>query len=134
VDGGQWWLYDGGAIRQIGSRRFEWYQWQCGSGSIGRVMVGQRWLVDFLEKKGLLRYGSGNRSGSGWGAVVGGWQWYHSTDRFEAVRMVPVAMWQWQYWPSYGRSKMVGGFFEKKRVVEIRQWQQEWQWMGGSNG
>jgi hypothetical protein len=64
-------LNSSGAIRQIRSRRFEWYQWQCGSGSIGRVMVGQRWLVDFLEKK---------------------------------------------------------------RVVEIRQWNQEWQWMGGSGG
>jgi hypothetical protein len=53
--------------------RFEWYQIECGSGSIGRVVLG------FVKKKTKKQkkcgkwdwqFDSGAGSGSGWVAVV----------------------------------------------------------------
>jgi hypothetical protein len=40
-----------------------------------------------------------------WGMTVDGWQWYQSKEGISAVRMVPVRMWQWQYWQSCGGLK-----------------------------
>jgi hypothetical protein len=38
--GGEWqWQVDSNTSRFVRSARFEWYQTQCGSGSIGRVAV-----------------------------------------------------------------------------------------------
>jgi hypothetical protein len=37
-----------------------------------------------------------------WVAVAGR-QWYQSIEEVRAVRMVPLGMWQWQYWLSCGR-------------------------------
>jgi hypothetical protein len=39
--------------------------------------------------------------GVAWGVAVVGWEWYRWIEEIEAVRMVPVGMWQWQYWQRY---------------------------------
>jgi hypothetical protein len=36
------------------------------------------------------------------GVAVAGWQRYQSKEEINAVRMVPVKRWQWQYWQSCG--------------------------------
>jgi hypothetical protein len=30
--------------------------------------------------------------------AVAGWQWWQSKEEITAVRMIPVRVWQWQYW------------------------------------
>jgi hypothetical protein len=38
----------------------------------------------------------------GRGVAVVGCSWHQSIAEVEAVRMVPLGRWQWQYWPRYG--------------------------------
>jgi hypothetical protein len=72
-----------------------------------------------------------------WGVAVAGWQWDHSIEEITAVRMVPVRVWQWQYWQSCGDLKQAKMEWIKKSGddgsgAKIMQWHGEWQWQGGS--
>jgi hypothetical protein len=95
VGTGQWhreWQWQGGSgvIRQRRSRRFEWYRLQFGSGSIGRVGIGQSWGLIILKIfLGELALGCWDRVAV-WRVAVAGWQWCHSIDQIKAVRMVVV--------------------------------------------
>jgi hypothetical protein len=80
--------------------------------------------------------GRGFCSRAGRLVAVAGWQLCHSIAGISAVRMVPVRMWQWQYWQSCGSF-----YFVKKNWLWLgwqwvcfreRQWHREWQWLGGS--
>jgi hypothetical protein len=100
MDGKGWqWLGGSGGSRFVRSRRFEWYRLGCGSGSIGRVVVVFIQPIFFFEK---IAVANGNAYNGWQGVAVVGWQWWHSIREVKAVRMVPVRMWQWQYWQSCG--------------------------------
>jgi hypothetical protein len=49
-----------------------------------------------------------------WIVAVVGWGWYRWKEEVDAVRMVPVTTWQWQYWPSCGDKYKGGGGTGKK--------------------
>jgi hypothetical protein len=100
-DGWQWhgeWQWQGGSgtSRFVGSVRFEWYQTQCGSGSIGRVAVVLDNIIkwQWVAIKGWVAVA--------WGVAVAGWQWHQSMREISAVRTVVVGAWQWQYWQGCG--------------------------------
>jgi hypothetical protein len=48
-------------------------------------------------KKKKVECDSGNVQRVPWGVAVARWQWYRWKEDVNAVRMVPVTMWQWQY-------------------------------------
>jgi uncharacterized membrane protein YdcZ (DUF606 family) len=78
--------------------RFEWYQIECGSGSIGRVVLG------FVKKKQKNKKNKKQKCGK-WDwqvtvareVAVAGWQWWRWIEGVIAVRMVCDRVWQWQY-------------------------------------
>jgi hypothetical protein len=84
-----------------------------------------------------------DRGVGAWGVAVVRWQWVHSKERVEAVRMVVVGTWQWQYWPCYGNLDVfcvLGGHQKMEKCRSVTLWQykdtrgfnEEWQWQGGS--
>jgi hypothetical protein len=48
-------------------------------------------------KKKKVVCDSGNVQRVAWGVAVTRWQWYRWIEDANAVRMVPVTMWQWLY-------------------------------------
>jgi hypothetical protein len=72
------------------------------------------------------------------GVAVAGCGWYQSIAEVEAVRMVVVRAWQWQYWQRYGCLYNMQKKCNKKwwwlggSVDTGIAWQGEWQWRGGS--
>jgi hypothetical protein len=60
------------------------------------------------EKKKKRKKACWERSVVGWGVAVAGCSWCQSTEDVRAVRMVPVRVWQWQYWRSCGGVKSAG--------------------------
>jgi hypothetical protein len=75
---------------------------QCGSngtgGNVAVAVLRELWWINKKErKKEKSDSGSGNVDGVAWGVAVVRWQWCQSIEKINAVRMVPVATWQWQY-------------------------------------
>jgi hypothetical protein len=74
--------------------------------------------------------------GSGSGTVaqrvaVVMWQWYRSKEEIRAVRLVPVRMWQWQYWPRYGWLNVWQ--YEKLKNFKFL-YNRQWQWHSLTTG
>jgi hypothetical protein len=71
-----------GTKRRARSRRFEWYKLQRGSGSIGRVVSGEKVAVAVTSQVTAAQR-----------VAVVGWQWDESIQEVGAVRMVQVREW-----------------------------------------
>jgi hypothetical protein len=81
-----WWQGGSGTVGKRRSRRFEWYQRQCGSGSIGRVAMESK-----IAKKSGSEWQNGSdtkRAAEKKRVAVAGWQWYRWKEEVSAVILV----------------------------------------------